>query len=65
MTGASTPTSMTDASVISIRCEDHPFHNSLFYFIELNNSIDVGTLIRQMTAFILGGLRKNGGRALP
>ncbi|WP_155322779.1 hypothetical protein [Desulfosarcina ovata] len=56
---------MTDASVISIRCEDHPFHNSLFYFIELNNSIDVGTLIRQMTAFILGGLRKNGGRALP
>ncbi len=34
------------------------FSRSLFYFIELKNDIDIETLSRRMTAFVLGGLSK-------
>lgn len=41
------------------------FSRSLFYFIEMKNNIDIETLSRRMTLFILGGLSKNsGGNAL-
>ena len=34
------------------------FSRSLFYFIEFKNDIDIETLSRRMTAFVLGGLSK-------
>lgn len=39
------------------------FSHSLFYFIELKHSMDIQTLSRRMTAFILGGLSKSKGGA--
>jgi AcrR family transcriptional regulator len=41
------------------------FCRSLFYFIEMKNDIDIETLSRRMTLFILGGLRKNAGGLPP
>jgi AcrR family transcriptional regulator len=34
------------------------FDRSLFYFMEIKKQVDVGTLSRQMTDFIMGGLSK-------